>query len=75
MSEWTIGIIGGSGLYEIDALEEAQWIAVDTPWGAPSDELLIGRIAGRQVRLPAAPRPRPPDPARASSTPAPISTR
>ena len=48
MSEWTIGIIGGSGLYEIDALEEAQWIAVDTPWGAPSDELLIGRIEGVQ---------------------------
>ena len=46
MSEWVIGIIGGSGLYEIDALEEAQWIAVDTPWGAPSDELLIGRIEG-----------------------------
>jgi 5'-methylthioadenosine phosphorylase len=46
MSDWTIGIIGGSGLYEIDALEDAQWTAVDTPWGAPSDELLIGRIAG-----------------------------
>lgn len=46
MSEWTIGIIGGSGLYEVDALEDAQWIAVDTPWGAPSDELLIGRIHG-----------------------------
>ncbi|MGS1017072.1 S-methyl-5'-thioadenosine phosphorylase [Allosphingosinicella humi] len=46
MSEWTIGIIGGSGLYAIDELEEAQWIAVDTPWGAPSDELLVGRIAG-----------------------------
>lgn len=46
MSEWTIGIIGGSGLYEMDALEGAQWTAVDTPWGAPSDDLLIGRIAG-----------------------------
>jgi 5'-methylthioadenosine phosphorylase len=46
MSEWTIGIIGGSGLYEMDALEEAQWIAVETPWGAPSDELLIGRLHG-----------------------------
>jgi 5'-methylthioadenosine phosphorylase len=44
--DWTIGIIGGSGLYAIDALEDAQWIAVDTPWGAPSDDLLIGRIAG-----------------------------
>jgi len=44
--EWTIGIIGGSGLYAIDSLEDAQWIAVDTPWGAPSDDLLIGRIEG-----------------------------
>ena len=44
MSGWTIGILGGSGLYEMDALEEAQWLAVDTPWGAPSDELLVGRI-------------------------------
>jgi 5'-methylthioadenosine phosphorylase len=46
MSEWTIGIIGGSGLYDIDALEDAQRIAVDTPWGKPSDDLLIGRIHG-----------------------------
>jgi len=44
--EWTIGIIGGSGLYAMDALEEAQWLEVDTPWGAPSDQLLIGRIEG-----------------------------
>ena len=43
---WTIGVIGGSGLYAIDALEDAQWIAVDTPWGSPSDELLTGQIAG-----------------------------
>ena len=46
MSGWTIGILGGSGLYEMDALDEAQWIAVDTPWGPPSDELLVGRIEG-----------------------------
>ncbi|MEA3013239.1 MAG: 5-methylthioadenosine phosphorylase [Sphingomonadales bacterium] len=53
MSEWVIGIIGGSGLYAIDALEEAQWIAVDTPWGPPSDDLLTGRIDGvRFVFLP-----------------------
>jgi 5'-methylthioadenosine phosphorylase len=53
MSEWTIGIIGGSGLYEVDELEEAQWIQVGTPWGAPSDALLIGRIEGvRFVFLP-----------------------
>lgn len=53
MGEWTIGILGGSGLYEMEALEEAQWIAVDTPWGAPSDELLVGRLHGiRFVFLP-----------------------
>ena len=46
MNEWTIGILGGSGLYEMEALEEARWIAVDTPWGAPSDDLLIGRLHG-----------------------------
>ena len=51
--EWTIGVIGGSGLYDLDALEDARWIAVDTPWGAPADELLSGRIAGvRFVFLP-----------------------
>ena len=46
MSEWTLGIIGGSGLYQLDALEDARWVSVDTPWGAPSDELLVGTIAG-----------------------------
>ncbi len=46
MSEWTIGILGGSGLYELSELEDARWSAVETPWGAPSDELLTGRIAG-----------------------------
>jgi 5'-methylthioadenosine phosphorylase len=53
MHEWTIGILGGSGLYEMDGLEDAQWIAVDTPWGAPSDALLAGRLHGvRFVFLP-----------------------
>ena len=53
MGEWVIGIIGGSGLYAMDALEEAQWLAVDTPWGPPSDDLLLGRIEGvRFVFLP-----------------------
>lgn len=39
-------MLGGSGLDELDALEEAQWIAIDTPWGPPSDELLFGKVAG-----------------------------
>jgi 5'-methylthioadenosine phosphorylase len=53
MADWTIGIIGGSGLYAIDALEDAEWIDVETPWGAPSDQLLMGRIgAVRLIFLP-----------------------
>ena len=43
-----IGIIGGSGVYEIDGLEDAQWVAVASPWGGPSDELLVGRLDGQR---------------------------
>ena len=46
MSEWVIGIIGVSGLYALDALEDAQWIEVVTPWGQASDALLLGRLHG-----------------------------
>ncbi|MBX7481954.1 S-methyl-5'-thioadenosine phosphorylase [Qipengyuania qiaonensis] len=51
MSDWTIGIIGGSGLYAIDALEDAQWIPVLSPWGEPSDEILCGKIDHVRVRF------------------------
>ncbi len=44
MSKWVLGIIGGSGLYQLDALEDAKWISLDTPWGEPSDDLLVGYI-------------------------------
>ncbi len=43
-----IGIIGGSGLYDIDGLEDKEWRRVETPWGDPSDMLLFGRLAGVQ---------------------------
>lgn len=46
MGEWVIGIIGGSGLYALDALEDKAWIEIDTPWGPPSDALLVGRLHG-----------------------------
>jgi 5'-methylthioadenosine phosphorylase len=53
VSEWVLGVIGGSGLYEIDGLAKAVWTKVDTPWGAPSDELLLGELGGlRLVFLP-----------------------
>ena len=51
--EPVIGIIGGSGLYDIDGLEEKAWTKVETPWGDPSDALLTGRLEGvRCVFLP-----------------------
>ncbi len=44
-----IGIIGGSGLYQIEGLENATELRVETPWGEPSDAIVQGRLAGRTV--------------------------
>jgi 5'-methylthioadenosine phosphorylase len=44
-----IGIIGGSGLYQINGLERSREITVETPFGKPSDSLVCGTIAGREV--------------------------
>lgn len=44
-----IGIIGGSGLYHLEGFTHQKWVAVKTPFGAPSDQLLTGRLAGREV--------------------------
>ena len=41
-----IGVIGGSGLYQIDGLEGASWVKVKSPWGKPSDDVLVGRLNG-----------------------------
>jgi len=41
-----IGVIGGSGLYEIDGLTDAEWVSVETPWGDPSDQILTGTLDG-----------------------------
>ncbi len=41
-----IGVIGGSGVYEIEGLEDAAWQTVAGPWGAPSDQILTGRLDG-----------------------------
>jgi len=46
MGTWKIGIIGGLGLYQLERLENQQWVDVATPWGDPSDALLTGDIAG-----------------------------
>jgi 5'-methylthioadenosine phosphorylase len=44
-----IGIIGGSGIYDIEGLEGAQWMPVASPFGAPSDELLVGFLDGQKL--------------------------
>lgn len=41
-----IGVIGGSGVYQIEGLQGAVWTKVDTPWGQPSDDVLIGDLNG-----------------------------
>jgi 5'-methylthioadenosine phosphorylase len=46
MDETTIGVIGGSGIYEIAGLEDARWQSVETPWGDPSDQVLTGHLNG-----------------------------
>ncbi|MEO0819694.1 MAG: S-methyl-5'-thioadenosine phosphorylase [Pseudomonadota bacterium] len=47
--ETMIGVIGGSGLYGIEGLEDAAWIDAPSPWGAPSDQVLTGRLAGQRI--------------------------
>jgi len=44
VSGWTIGIIGGSGLYDVEGIEDGEWVEVPSPWGAPSDKLFRGRV-------------------------------
>jgi len=44
-----VGIIGGSGLYAIDGIQDARWEEVTTPFGAPSDAFLRGTLAGAEV--------------------------
>lgn len=53
MSQTTIGVIGGSGLYEMEGLTDLQEVTVDTPFGAPSDSYVTGMLNGvKMVFLP-----------------------
>src|SRR5258708_38311917 len=44
-----IGIIGGSGLYQVDGLADIEWRRIGSPFGEPSDEFCFGRLAGAPV--------------------------
>lgn len=49
MTGWTLGIIGGSGLYQVSGLEGGRWEAIASPWGEPSDQVYRGRLHGMDV--------------------------
>ncbi|NER37279.1 MAG: S-methyl-5'-thioadenosine phosphorylase [Oscillatoria sp. SIO1A7] len=49
MAKVQIGIIGGSGLYNMEGLEEVEEVAVDTPFGSPSDSIILGTLEGMRV--------------------------
>jgi len=44
-----LGILGGSGLYDLPGLTDTRWVKVDTPWGAPSDEIFLGRLGAAEL--------------------------
>jgi 5'-methylthioadenosine phosphorylase len=44
-----LGIIGGSGLYNMEGLENSKWIKVNTPWGNPSDDILQAEFKGKEI--------------------------
>ena len=49
MPEAEIGVIGGSGLYDMEGLKDVTSVRVDTPFGAPSDEFILGTLEGRKL--------------------------
>jgi 5'-methylthioadenosine phosphorylase len=51
VTKTVLGVIGGSGLYDLQGLEACEWRRVDTPWGDPSDELLFAELDGLPLRF------------------------
>ncbi|MGE0597310.1 MAG: S-methyl-5'-thioadenosine phosphorylase [Hyphomonadaceae bacterium] len=49
MTHWKFGVIGGSGLYDLEDMENGAWVEIDSPWGAPSDAVRVGSVAGVEV--------------------------
>ena len=49
MAKPKIGIIGGTGLYNLEGFTNQKWVKIKTPFGIPSDDLLTGKLAGRDV--------------------------
>ncbi len=51
MSKKVLGVVGGSGVYAIDGIEDAEWVTVESPWGEASDQVLTGKLGGTEVRF------------------------
>ena len=49
MIQAEIGVIGGSGLYSLPDLKDVEEVSLETPWGNPSDEYMVGTLKGRRV--------------------------
>jgi 5'-methylthioadenosine phosphorylase len=49
MKKRKLGIIGGSGLYKMDGFEKAKWKKIKTPWGSPSDDILIAKLGKEEI--------------------------
>ncbi len=49
MKKRKLGIIGGSGLYNIEGFEKTKWKKINTPWGNPSDEILIAKLGKEEI--------------------------
>lgn len=48
-TEPTIGVIGGSGIYDMEGVQDVQTVSIDTPFGDPSDKIVVGRLSGVRV--------------------------
>ncbi len=49
MKKRKLGIIGGSGLYKMEGFEKTKWKKINTPWGKPSDEILIAKLGKEEI--------------------------
>lgn len=49
MTRWTLGIIGGSGLYQVPGIANGRWETITSPWGVPSDQVFRGQLHGIDV--------------------------
>ena len=49
MKKRKLGIIGGSGLYKMEGFKKTKWKKINTPWGSPSDEILLARLGSEEI--------------------------